>query len=153
MVNASDYAIIVGINRYQKFRELKGPENDGSSFKQWLVSTAGGDVPPANITEIYSNQFGGAAQGPFCSHIDIAFSNLFEKEDAGKSGVGCMFILQDTALGRATMSRRCLQQMPQTKCWAVTFREDSMQMRSKRAVCLMSWSCLWIAAETSCSRR
>lgn len=48
----NDCAIVVGIARYrdsQSFPTLKGPINDVSNVKNWLLSRTGGDVPAANV--------------------------------------------------------------------------------------------------------
>ena len=54
---ADDYAILVGIGKYadtSTFPELRGPTNDVGIMKEWLTSSAGGNVNPDNITTILS---------------------------------------------------------------------------------------------------
>jgi hypothetical protein len=56
---ADDYAILVGIGKYadmSTFPELQGPTNDVALMKEWLISSAGGNVSPDNITTILSPQ-------------------------------------------------------------------------------------------------
>jgi len=54
MSQDNDFAIIIGINKYARLRDLRGPVNDALCFREWLISPDGGDVPPHQITTILS---------------------------------------------------------------------------------------------------
>jgi RNA polymerase sigma-70 factor (ECF subfamily) len=63
-MNAEDFAIVVGIARYPGFgrtetepRNLNGPDNDAQSVYEWIVSPAGGAVPPGNVTLVKSSAY------------------------------------------------------------------------------------------------
>lgn len=56
MVNAEDYAIVVGIDGYSQLRPLQAARKDAEDFKTWLVSPNGGGIPhePDHIQIILS---------------------------------------------------------------------------------------------------
>jgi uncharacterized caspase-like protein len=67
-MNAEDHAIVVGIASYPGFgrtqaepRDLQGPDNDAQAVYNWIVSSRGGDVPPANVTLVRSGAYPAAA--------------------------------------------------------------------------------------------
>lgn len=49
-MNPYHYAVVVGITRYVGgFGELVGPVNDAEAFRNWLVDSGQGGVPPGNV--------------------------------------------------------------------------------------------------------
>ena len=83
--NATDRAIVVGIDRYPALEALGGPENDANAFVGWLTDPQGGSVPPARVTRIVSSDFPNAAE-PTTVAIDTAFEALIS--DFDDTGVG-----------------------------------------------------------------
>src|SRR5689334_6515188 len=86
-MNTEDYAIVVGIGSYPGFgatqtqpRNLQGPDNDALEVYNWITSTAGGDVPPANVSLVRSGGYPAASQAlgalPGKQQIIDAFDNL-----------------------------------------------------------------------------
>jgi hypothetical protein len=59
-----DRGIVVGITRYPDISPLDGPEPDAEEFYDWLISPAGGDVPPSRIDKIVSSAFQPAPPAP-----------------------------------------------------------------------------------------
>jgi hypothetical protein len=51
---ANDYALVVGIARYPQLTPLSGPVGDAREFRKWLISPAGGAVPPKQAKLIVS---------------------------------------------------------------------------------------------------
>ena len=69
-MSASDYAIVVGVQRYPSFGrtakdsyDLQGPDNDARAVADWLTDPDGGALPPENVRMVssarYPNPFGG----------------------------------------------------------------------------------------------
>ena len=57
-MNASDYAVVVGISRYGSITpELEGPEKDARAFYDWVIAASGGDVPKENVALVLSSQY------------------------------------------------------------------------------------------------
>lgn len=55
---ADDYAVLVGITKYSsRLGSLQAPESDAQRFRDWLVETSGGAVPPANIKLIVTSMY------------------------------------------------------------------------------------------------
>jgi hypothetical protein len=84
--NATDRAVVVGIDRYPALEALGGPENDATAFAAWLTDPAGGGVPPARVTRIVSSDFPAPAAEPTTVAIDTAFERIIKDFDA--TGVG-----------------------------------------------------------------
>ncbi|HBB97732.1 MAG TPA: hypothetical protein DC054_20320 [Blastocatellia bacterium] len=88
-----DWAIVVGIRLYPGLSDLEGPENDAKSFYEWVVSPAGGDVPPEQIAYISSSKFPaqnlpGKAE-PAAATVQRAFDDLQDlAEQNSKAGNG-----------------------------------------------------------------
>jgi hypothetical protein len=47
-----DFAIVIGIDRYPKFRNLAGAVRDAEKFISWLLDANGGDLHPSNIARL-----------------------------------------------------------------------------------------------------
>ena len=56
-MSASDHALLVGIDGYSRFDQLRGAESDARAFETWLVDANGGDVPSDNVTTILSSNY------------------------------------------------------------------------------------------------
>lgn len=56
--NPNYFAILVGISRYadSHLHPLDGPVRDVHLMEDWLVLENGGNVPPANVTTIISDE-------------------------------------------------------------------------------------------------
>lgn len=52
-----DYALVVGINRYPKIRELTGAQKDAEEFYNWVTDPAGGGVAKTNALLLRSSDF------------------------------------------------------------------------------------------------
>jgi hypothetical protein len=87
MPRTDHHAIVVGLARYPGLAEppdppadLEGPEHDADAIADWLTSTTGGDVAPANVKIIKSSDFPQAAAAgdakPALDDIQRAFARL-----------------------------------------------------------------------------
>jgi hypothetical protein len=54
---ATDYALVVGIDRYPALRSLLGAEADAQDFYRWVTDPVGGGVPPANATLVVTSLY------------------------------------------------------------------------------------------------
>jgi hypothetical protein len=54
---ARDWAVVIGIDRYPGFTDLKGAENDARAFFDWVTDPDGGGVPPYRARLIVSSQY------------------------------------------------------------------------------------------------
>lgn len=70
-----DFAIVIGISRYPKLKDLEGPVKDAEDFKDWLVNLA--EVPDANIKKVVSDNPPKPGNRPILNEIDDAFDELF----------------------------------------------------------------------------
>jgi hypothetical protein len=85
--NATDRAVVVGIDRYPSLEALSGPENDANAFVGWLTDPAGGSVPPARVTRIVSSDFPNHKAEPTTVAIDTAFEAIItDFDDTGAGG-------------------------------------------------------------------
>jgi hypothetical protein len=89
----TDYAIVVGINRYPGISSLRGPENDARAFRDWLVSPKGGGLPPDNPKQLqfilssdYPEPDAPRRAKPTLELVEDAFYELFMAAYRGKVG-------------------------------------------------------------------
>jgi uncharacterized caspase-like protein len=78
-VNASDYALVLGINDYPgiKDRSLKGAIRDAEQFRDWLHDTTlGGGVPADNVKTVLSK---GSPVAPLHDEVDEALDRLVQR--------------------------------------------------------------------------
>ncbi len=107
-MNAEDYAIIVGLQDYPGLDDpangqppLAGPENDAEAFRNWVISSAGGDVPdgqngtPNHVTLILSRNYNNPPftsvfdAKPVAADVENAFRRLRKQsEDNAAAGRG-----------------------------------------------------------------
>jgi hypothetical protein len=75
----TDQAIVVGIACYPdpEFGDLDSPEHDAKAFYDWLIASAGGDVPAANVESIVSSKF-----NPSFASVSDALPSLGEVQRA-----------------------------------------------------------------------
>ncbi|WP_125262606.1 caspase family protein [Streptomyces alboflavus] len=55
-MNDLHYAVIVGINRYPAITDLSGARGDAARFRDWLLDSAGGDVPEGNVALVTATE-------------------------------------------------------------------------------------------------
>lgn len=73
----NDYAVVVGISRYPKLKDLQGPTQDAEDFLRWLAKT--GEVPGTNIEKVLSDAAPNPGDRPVQEEIDRAFDKVFQK--------------------------------------------------------------------------
>jgi len=56
-VKADHHAIVIGIGTYPGFSNLEGPSSDAAAFRDWLIDPTGGDVDPANVGYLRTDDF------------------------------------------------------------------------------------------------
>jgi Caspase domain len=78
MANTKDYAVVIGLNDYKGLEPLKGPYNDAVAFKEWLLSSDGGDMPAGNCFFIQAQTIGDETR-PLQYDIDKALNNIYTK--------------------------------------------------------------------------
>jgi len=81
-VQPKDYALVIGIDHYPAYRELKGAINDAMAFAAWLRDTAtGGGVPAGQCETVFSDP---EPAHPIQDDIDKALSAILKTAiDAG----------------------------------------------------------------------
>lgn len=116
-VGREDHAIVVGIDRYAHFEDLRGAQNDARAVVDWLRDPDGGDVPNDQIHEIVSTDYP-SEDRPLAEDVYAAFEELIDlAEDrapkpAGRrlyvfmAGHGFAPDLRDAALLMANAKKR-----------------------------------------------
>lgn len=51
-MNATHFAVVVGVNRYPAIRDLKKARNDAERFAKWLKDPDGGALPEGNVVPV-----------------------------------------------------------------------------------------------------
>ena len=75
----SDYALVVGINRYPRISDLEGPARDAEMFTKWLVAKKD-PVPPGNIKKFLSpDEAGGWIRSPNYYEIEQWLEGLVNR--------------------------------------------------------------------------
>jgi hypothetical protein len=73
--NHADYALVVGINHYPGFRNLKGAIEDAEDFAKWLYQDPeGGRLPQQNCSVVFSRP---TPVRPIQDEIDDSLSQIF----------------------------------------------------------------------------
>jgi hypothetical protein len=93
----TDHAVLVGIDTYPGFTNLRGACNDAVDVGRWLVDPAGGGLDPANVDCILSRDYPPPAQGiadvrPVLSDIDKALTPLVTHSASGGHERGRLFL-------------------------------------------------------------
>lgn len=85
-MNADDYAIVVGIERYPGFgrtdvdpNDLNGPDNDATAIYEWLTAPDKGGVPPGNAWRVRSRDFPSPASVLDAEPQRQAITHLFDR--------------------------------------------------------------------------
>ncbi|MBO0360722.1 caspase family protein [Hymenobacter sp. BT186] len=84
------YAIVVGIDHYQRYDCLQGACNDANDFAEWLEKASGGNLPHGNVKTIVSDK---GLTGPTVQLIDEAVIQLLEKSRNYSRRVGTRLYL------------------------------------------------------------
>ena len=98
---ANDYAVVVGINRYQGLNDLMGPENDAADFNAWLRKPTGGAVQGArdqlvslkkflidnDIISIKGNEDAHVDEAPPYNRWNFAYINIPGVYEEGLSSI------------------------------------------------------------------
>lgn len=75
MVNENDYGVVIGIEYYKgSLSQLKGPHADAQKFRDWLVSSQGGNLPTKNVKILKSTK----TYTPIKDDIDDWLGDLLE---------------------------------------------------------------------------
>ena len=76
-----DFAIVIGISRYQYLPPLQGPANDALAFSAWLGDPQGGRLAESDIRLLTSDQFASTeSPRPALSDVDDAFGLIFQTD-------------------------------------------------------------------------
>jgi Caspase domain len=70
-----DYALVIGVDHYPKFRPLRGAVADAQAFAAWLTNFEGGRVPSGNVRAIFSTP---DPLTPVGDEINDAFEDILE---------------------------------------------------------------------------
>ena len=82
LTNVDDYALVVGIDEYPKYRPLKGAVRDAKDFAKWLCDEPhGGGLPPGNCKTVYSAK---TPLSPLQDQIDEGLEEIFSSIPKGK---------------------------------------------------------------------
>jgi hypothetical protein len=110
----NDYAVVIGISRYPKLKDLQGPVQDAEDFCTWLTETA--QVSDAHIRDVLSDAPPKPGDRPILQEIDKAFEEVFQmaKENPARrlyfyfAGHGCSAEANHLALLMADASMESL---------------------------------------------
>jgi hypothetical protein len=88
-MNDRDFAVVVGINRYQdsSFKDLDGPANDAEEFIDWLKRADGGNVPEANV-DPFVLLSSSTRDAPTASDISTRLKAVFNRPRGRGEAVG-----------------------------------------------------------------
>jgi hypothetical protein len=91
---ATDYALVVGVDRYPAIGNLSGAEADAQAFYGWVTDPQGGGVLPTNATRVVSSIYQPAAavddELPAKQQIERFFTeveNIAQKNNAAGQGL------------------------------------------------------------------
>jgi len=79
-VSATDYALVVGIDHYPKFRPLKGARKDATEFADWLTDDQGGGLDPDHVFLVLSRD---NPLEPLHDTVDEALADLLDTVGSG----------------------------------------------------------------------
>ena len=79
-----DFAIVIGISRYEHLPVLEGPARDATAFASWLSDPEGGRLDASDIQLLTSEQ-SNDARFPTLRDVNNAFRPLFEAEPADEN--------------------------------------------------------------------
>ncbi len=138
---ANDHAVLVGISRYPRLGDLHGTENDAMGFRDWLISSAGGAVPPDQVSLIrssdYEYQNDPLRAQPTTETVDLAFERLIDlgRREGGRvgrrlyiylAGHGFAPSVEDVALLMANADRRRMGHHISGRPYASWFRTAAL---------------------------
>jgi hypothetical protein len=93
-MGATDYALVVGVDRYPAIGNLSGAEADAQAFYTWVTDPQGGGVLPANATRVVTSLYPPAAgvddELPAKQQIESFFTkveNLAQANNAAGRGL------------------------------------------------------------------
>jgi Caspase domain len=137
---ASDHALLVGINKYSKLRQLGGAENDAVAMEAWLKDRNGGNVPDENVTTILSSNYPPPSHPtrakPMTDDIRAELERLIDDSQQWLpkrwrrlylylAGHGFSPAIDETALLMANASQQTLHSVPGVR-YANYFRETTV---------------------------
>lgn len=77
----NDYAVVIGIRTYPAMRSLQGPCLDAEAFQEWLVDPDKGNVLPANVRMLTTEDFNNpdTTNHPFADEVHRLFEDFVEE--------------------------------------------------------------------------
>src|SRR5262245_35036303 len=81
--DACDFALVVGVDDYPRFRSLRGARRDAERFYEWVTAAGGGAVNAEHARLIRSQPEPAA---PLQHQIDDALLELMEAADRQRGG-------------------------------------------------------------------
>lgn len=93
--NEDHYAVVIGLSRYPKLGEpppsdLKGPVNDASRVREWLIDPDGGGLPEGNVETVITPEPFPEAGAPERDEIQRKFRDLADRAEAKRLRVGAL---------------------------------------------------------------
>lgn len=130
-----DHALIFGVSKYPRLRDLQGPINDADDFEDWLLDPQGGALDPGNILRVSTDQprFSGDPSRPHYVDFVGALQELVDRADANRdrggtalgermyiyfAGHGYAARAGDAGLLPATASRQRLTELAEARVFA-----------------------------------
>jgi uncharacterized caspase-like protein len=101
-----DFAIVIGISRYEHLPVLEGPARDATAFASWLSDPEGGRLDASDIQLLTSEQ-SNDARFPTLRDVNNAFRPLFEAEPADENRRRRLYVYA-TGHGFAVQGRAAL---------------------------------------------
>ena len=122
---AADFALVVGIDHYPRFRSLKGAIVDATSFADWLVHDAGGALPPENCVTLLSEVTKRGRSLPGQDDIDYELNELITR--ARDAGGGRRFYLYFSGHGLSPTSDDVILCLGD---WSDDFRNKALSVQA-----------------------
>ena len=93
-----DFALVIGVDHYPRFRSLSGAVNDARDLHAWICDPDGGGVAPANARLVESTL---APSTPIQKQLDAALHELLDV--AGTAGGGRRFYFTFSGHGASSI--------------------------------------------------
>ena len=143
-VSDKDFAMIVGVNHYPRYRSLKGAINDAKSFQEWVVDIdRGGGVPSDHSKLVLSSE---NPTQPVQDNIDEELEGLF---NLAKANTGGRLYLYFSGHGLARNSISTDLCMPK---WSMVRRHNALDAQAYLTLCMDSGYFSEVVLFTDCCR-
>ncbi len=123
----ADFALVIGINHYPKYKSLAGPIEDARRIERWLGNQdTGGGVPDLNLRHVLSEQPAGQIRAtPVQEDIDDALYYLLDRAKKEHAGQARRFYFYFAGHGLGLDSNEVGLCLPS---WSDVFRSNTLMV-------------------------